>query len=91
MKWDNGVSWQKPSKDWGDLHILAMDCHCLNCISWLKLIYSVMAMKWLSIGSRFGYVRPYECDCKFIHEELNTAFTKIGGWCCHIFYTLGSH
>ena len=38
------------------------DSHCVDCITWLELIYSGMVMKRLSIGARVIYVRPYEWD-----------------------------
>ena len=38
----------------------SLDSQCLDGITWLKLIYSSRAMKWLSIVARFVYVRLYE-------------------------------
>ena len=58
-----------------DLHSSAMDCHCLEHITSLELIYSSRGMKWLSIGARLIYVRLYKWDWKFIHEEHGT--TKV--------------
>ena len=74
-----------------DLHSIDMDYCCLESITWLQLIFSIMAVKWLSTGSTYVYIRLYDWDCKSKYKEHSTTLTKFGGRTCFIHWVFISY